>query len=140
MQRLISHHEMRISEELGEHLIEIRRLADVPQRLRMMQRHDAVEHRRAAIPCSAVRQVSPHERGDFANGVGDEHRRNDISDREVAVRAELLQVAILNPAGGMRRMAKRRAVGQSPTPQRVESILPAPRHPTPGPPEPDRHW
>ena len=79
------HHEARGSKELREQLVQVRALPNVPQRLRMVQRDNAVELGRAALPACAVRKVSANKRGDLTNrtfrDLGEPHRELPCTPR-----------------------------------------------------------
>ena len=62
-------HQARTSKELGEDFVEIRALADVPQRLSVMQWDDAVELLWTSIPGPAIPEVGANECGDLADAI-----------------------------------------------------------------------
>lgn len=90
--------ELRSPMELGEDLVEIRTLPDIPQRLGMVQGNNAVEHRCAAIPRRTVRKVCAHEGGNLKNGVVRDGFRTYIADHQIAVGVELKSVLVGNPS------------------------------------------
>ena len=92
------HHEARVSKELRENLVEIGGLPDVPQRLGMMHRDNAIKLRGAAVPCLAVSEVGANERRNLTNCAGRDACRNYISDHHVALGMELPPVFVLDPA------------------------------------------
>jgi hypothetical protein len=91
------HHEPMVSKEFGENLVEIRGLPDVPQRLGMVHRNNAVELRCAAVPRPPVSKVSANERGDLANGPAGDACRDHISYYRVTFGMELIPVVVLDP-------------------------------------------
>jgi len=91
------HHEPRGFIELRKELVEIRGLPDVPERLGMMHRDDAVERWRGVIPCRAVSEVGANERGNLTNRIPGDACRKHISYHHVALGMELLQVVVLDP-------------------------------------------
>jgi hypothetical protein len=90
-------HEARVSKKLCEDLVEIWALPNVPQRLGMVHRDNAVELRCAAIPCRSVSKVGTNEGGNFTNCSASDGCRNHIADHHVAVRIELLEVVVPDP-------------------------------------------
>ena len=88
-----------IGKELREDPVQIRRLPDIPQRLRMVQRDNSIQHRRTAIPGGAIGQVGAEECHDLSNRIRRNRRRDHVSDHHVAVVLELLPIRIFDPLG-----------------------------------------
>jgi hypothetical protein len=90
-------HQPMCSPEFAENLIEVRGLPDIPKRLGMMHRDDAVVLGRIAIPSRAVIEIGPEERRNLANSIVKGTFRNDVSYYHVAFRLESLPILVLDP-------------------------------------------
>jgi len=96
------HHEPRGSKELGEDFVDVRALPDVPQRLGMVHRDNAIRLGSTAIPRRAVCKVGAHEGRDLTCCVANEAWRDYISDHYIAIGLELLAVIVVDPVTGWR--------------------------------------
>jgi hypothetical protein len=90
--------EPRISKEFREDLIKSRGLSDVPQRLSMVQRDNAVELWGATVPGRTVGKVGSDERGNIASGAANDTQGNHISNDHVTFSMESAPITVLNPA------------------------------------------
>src|SRR5260370_17888861 len=95
--RLISTMSPRVFIELRKDPVEIRGLPDVPERLGVMHRDNAVERWRAVIPCRAVSEAGANERGNLTSRIPSDACREHISYHHVAFGMELPQVVVLDP-------------------------------------------
>ena len=96
-------HQPVIAPEVAEHLMEIRTLSDVPQRLGLMHGDDAVVLRRIAVPGPAVIQIGMDEGRNVARRILGEMPRNDVPDGQVTVRLEMFAVLVPDPSMDWRR-------------------------------------
>ena len=72
-------------------------LADIPKRLCVVHRDDAIQYRRPVVPGSRIAEVRTHKGGDVADRAGDEVGRDYIPNHHVAFRFKLPTATLLDP-------------------------------------------